>query len=199
MAAVKKGVRPLRKKLKSKAKPKKKPVVKAKKPIANVKKKRVVKTAKKNLVQKKAAKPAKKPTKTAKKIVVKKPVARQPSVLKIKKTVVRKKPTAVKATPPVAVIAKPPKPTPIVAKKTETQIGTVMHYYAQIGVAVVQLNQKVLRVGDTIHIKGHTTDFTQAVESMEVEHQPVTQVKAGDLFGMKVTQHVREGDGVSKL
>ncbi|MBI3358374.1 MAG: translation elongation factor-like protein [Nitrospirae bacterium] len=74
-----------------------------------------------------------------------------------------------------------------------------MHYYAQIGVAVVRLDQNALRVGEQIHIKGHTTDFTQIVESMEVDHQPVVQAIVGDLFGLKVAQHVREGDVVYKV
>ena len=170
----KKGGRPLRK-----VKTTKKPAVKAKKSIAKIKKKPAIKPAKKKRVHKKAVKPVK-----AKKAI--KPARTAKSTKK-------------KVVPPVVVAAKPPLPLPIVSKKSETKIGTVTHYYAQIGVAVVQLDQKSLHVGDTIHIKGHTTDFTQSVESMEVEHQPVAQAQAGDLFGLKVIQHVRESDSVFKV
>jgi len=170
MAIVKKkGVRPLRKVVKAKARPKAKPmqktIAKAKQPIAKVKKKRVVKKVQKTVPTKTATKTAVKPAKTKK-------------VIKTATPVHAKK--------------------PIVSKKAETKIGVVTHYYAHIGVAVIQLDQKPLRVEDRIHVKGHTTDFTQSVESMEVDHQPVTQVKAGEIFGMKVTQHVRVGDTVYK-
>jgi putative protease len=56
-----------------------------------------------------------------------------------------------------------------------------------------------LRVGDVIHIRGHTTDFSQRVESLEVNHAPVTEVGPNDDFGLKVIEHAREHDIVYKV
>ena len=54
----------------------------------------------------------------------------------------------------------------------EEPIGKVTHYFGQLGVAAAQLTGE-LKVGDQVRIKGHTTDFIQAVDSLEVEHQKV--------------------------
>ncbi|TAK06803.1 MAG: translation elongation factor-like protein, partial [Candidatus Manganitrophaceae bacterium] len=75
-------------------------------------------------------------------------------------------------------------------------IGIVTHYYSHLSVAVVQLNEGPLRVGETIHIKGHTTDLRQEVDSMEVDHQSVQEASAGQIFGLKVRDHVREHDHI---
>ncbi len=77
-------------------------------------------------------------------------------------------------------------------------IGRVTHYFGKIGVAVIEL-QDTLRVGDKIRIVGGETDFSQTVESMEIEHQKVNEAKAGDSVGLKVLQKVREGYKVYKL
>jgi putative protease len=77
-------------------------------------------------------------------------------------------------------------------------IGKVTHYFGKIGVAVIQL-EDTLKVGDTIRIVGGQTDFTQTVESMEIEHQKVNEAKAGQSVGLKVAQKVREGYKVYKL
>lgn len=80
----------------------------------------------------------------------------------------------------------------------EVEIGKVTHYFSKIGVAVVELTD-TLKVGDIIHIKGHTTDFTQQVESMQVNHNAIQEAKAGDAIGLKVVDKVREGDKVFKV
>ncbi len=77
-------------------------------------------------------------------------------------------------------------------------IGQVTHYFGNIGVAVIEL-QDSLKVGDTIRIVGGETDFTQGVESMEVEHQKVEVAKKGESVGLKVAQKVREGYKTYKL
>jgi putative protease len=77
-------------------------------------------------------------------------------------------------------------------------IGKVTHYFGKIGVAVIKL-EDTLKVGDTIRIVGGQTDFTQTVESMEIEHQKVNEAKAGQSVGLKVAQKVREGYKVYKL
>ena len=75
----------------------------------------------------------------------------------------------------------------------------VTHYYGHVSVAIVRLESGMLRVGDTIHIRGHTTDFSQRVQSMEVEHAPASEVGPNDDFGLKVIAHVREHDVVYKV
>ena len=80
----------------------------------------------------------------------------------------------------------------------EEEIGRVMDYFARIGVAGIDLTGP-LRVGDRIHIKGHTTDFEQAVESMQVEHEPVPEAKAGDKIGIRVQERCRGGDRVYRV
>jgi putative protease len=79
---------------------------------------------------------------------------------------------------------------------TETQIGTVTHYYNHIHVAGVILTDGELHKGDTIHIHGHTSDFTQRVGSMEMDHKPIDAAKTGDDIGISVIDHAREHDAV---
>lgn len=81
----------------------------------------------------------------------------------------------------------------------EKEIGRITHYFSKIGVAVVELTNGTLNVGDTIHIKGHTTDLTQTVESLQIEHEQVQTIKVGDAAGIKVKDHVREHDSVYKV
>ncbi|MCK4428514.1 MAG: hypothetical protein KAW16_08535 [candidate division Zixibacteria bacterium] len=81
----------------------------------------------------------------------------------------------------------------------EEEIGKVTDYFRKIGVAAIDITQGTLSVGDTIHIKGHTTDFTQVVESMQIEHENVQTAKAGDSIGIKAKDHVRDHDKVYKV
>jgi len=80
----------------------------------------------------------------------------------------------------------------------EKRIGKVTHYYTRIGVAVLKLDDE-LKVGDMIHIYGHTTDFTQRGDSMEIEHQKVESVEPGADVALKVVDRVRRGDAVYKV
>ena len=75
------------------------------------------------------------------------------------------------------------------------KIGDVIHYYTNVEVAVVELTGK-LKVGDRIMIKGATTDFTQLVKSIQIDHDQVTEAKSGDSIGLEVEYRVREGDKV---
>ena len=80
------------------------------------------------------------------------------------------------------------------------RIGVVTHYFSHLTVAVVKLDPgSTLRVGDNIHIRGHTTDFAQRVDSVQVEHADVMAVGPNDDFGLKVREHVREHDVVYKV
>jgi putative protease len=80
----------------------------------------------------------------------------------------------------------------------EKPVGKITHYYTKIGVAVVELTD-TLKVGDKIHIKGAQTDFEQEVLSMQIEHQNVKEAKAKTSIGLKVNEHVKEGDVVFKI
>ncbi len=81
----------------------------------------------------------------------------------------------------------------------EEKIGTITHYFGKIGVATVKITDGELNVGDTIHVKGHTSDFTQTVDSMQVEHESVAVARAGDEVGLKTAEYVREHDAVFKV
>ncbi len=78
------------------------------------------------------------------------------------------------------------------------EIGKVTHYFTKIGVCVIELSAN-LKVGDTIHIKGATSDFKQKVSSMQIEHEKLKEAKAGQAIGMKVKKHAREHDKVYKV
>jgi hypothetical protein len=72
-------------------------------------------------------------------------------------------------------------------------IGTVTHYFSHLSVAALSLRAP-LAVGDRIHVRGHTTDLVQTVESMEIEHRRVERANPGDDVAIKVADHVREHD-----
>ena len=80
----------------------------------------------------------------------------------------------------------------------EIEIGKVNEFFARPVVAGVELSG-LLKVGDTIHIKGHTTDMTLTVESMQINNVNVKEAKAKDTIGIKVTGRVRKGDTVYKV
>jgi len=80
----------------------------------------------------------------------------------------------------------------------EKQIGHVTHYFSHLGVAAIQVEDDDLRVGDEIHIKGHTTDLMQPVDSLQFEHQSIREAHPGQSVGVRVKDHVREHDVVFK-
>jgi putative protease len=136
--------------------------------------------------------------------------ARKPATRKktppVKKAVAKKKPAprparVLKAQPvrapsqPAKPAAPPAAPAPLAG---EERIGTVTHYFGHLSVAAVRMESGSLRIGDTIHVVGRTSDFRQRIESMQVEHEPVSEVRAGQEFGLKVTDHARENDIVYK-
>jgi putative protease len=126
----------------------------------------------------------KKPVRKAVKKVVKK-------VLKAAKKVLRKPAPKPKSRKPTA-----PAPTPLPGER----IGVVTHYYGHLSVAVVKLEPgATLRVGDNIHIKGHTSDFAQRVDSLQIGHAPVSEVGPNDDFGVKIVDHAREHDVVYRV
>jgi translation elongation factor EF-1alpha len=80
----------------------------------------------------------------------------------------------------------------------EEKVGTVIKYFSKIGVAAIQLEAS-LSLGDTIRFQGHTTDFQQEVESMQIENQNVQHAGPGADIGIKVRDRVREHDTVYRV
>ena len=80
----------------------------------------------------------------------------------------------------------------------EVEIGSVSDFFAHPVVAGIELTAGV-KTGDRIHILGHTTDMELTVDSMQINNAPVTEAKAGDAIGIKVSNRVRRGDKVFKI
>jgi len=159
--------------------------VKSKKKAKKAASRKPLKTAAKKKTLKKKTASSKKATK---KKTLQKKTLKKKTTPRHKKAVTAK-PLMVEPGPPPRVI--PPVEEPIT---NEEAIGTVTHYYSHLQVAVVQINKGTLKVGDAIHIKGHSTNFSQAVESMEYEHMHVNQAVAGQSVGIRVNEHAREHD-----
>jgi hypothetical protein len=80
----------------------------------------------------------------------------------------------------------------------ETKIGKVTHYFNHINVAVLDLSAE-LKVGDTVRFLGHSADFTQTIDSMEIEHRKVESAGPKKEVALKTAQPVREGTEVIKV
>ena len=78
----------------------------------------------------------------------------------------------------------------------EKEIGYVEHFFNHLDVAAIKITNGPLKIGDTIHVKGHTTDFTEVLNSMQVEHESITEAKTGDDIGVKMENKCREHDKV---
>lgn len=81
----------------------------------------------------------------------------------------------------------------------DEKVGTVTDYFSKIGVAAITLTDGPLQVGDRIRVHGHTTDFTQAVESLQVDHRPVPRAERGSEVAVKVGERVRKHDEVLRV
>ena len=81
----------------------------------------------------------------------------------------------------------------------EKEIGYVSKYFRQISVAAIEITSGKLNVGDTIHIKGHTTDLQEEIVSMQIEHETVESAKKGDSIGVQVSDKTRQKDKVFKI
>lgn len=180
---------------KAKAKRKKMP---ARKPAARKKAAPVKKKVARRKPVVRPAVPEKKPV-VSRGAPEKKPVVQRPAPKK--KPVARPapEPKARPATPPPQRAAAATPATAAAPAAAEERVGIVTHYFSHISVAVVRMESGSLRLGDTIHVSGHTSDFRQRVESMEIEHKLVSEAVGGQEFGLKVTEHAREHDVVSKV
>ncbi len=81
----------------------------------------------------------------------------------------------------------------------DLKVGKITHYFDKIGVAVLEVEEETISVGDTIKITGHGEDFEQKIESMQVEHENVQTAKKGTSIGLKIEQPVKKGDEVYKV
>jgi len=100
---------------------------------------------------------------------------------------------------PAAGVAHPSAPSAGVAATVPELVGRITHYFAHVNAGVIALERGELRIGDTVHIRGHTTDFYQRLEHMEVDHRPIEVARAGQSVGIQVPQRVREHDQVFKV
>jgi len=89
--------------------------------------------------------------------------------------------------------------TSIPAGASLEEIGVVTHYFPHVEAAVVKLTKGALSTGDTIIIKGHTSDFKEKVDSMQLDHDPLTNASRGQEIGLRVKAKVREHDVVYKI
>ena len=81
----------------------------------------------------------------------------------------------------------------------EEQVALVIKFFSKPSVAALEITNGSIKVGDLLRYKGHTTDFTEEITSMEMDNQPVEEAKVGDLIGIKVKERVRENDQVFKV
>lgn len=115
-----------------------------------------------------------------------------------KKKVVKKKVIKRKVTKKRVLKKKPTKKVAVKkAKAKEKILGTVTHYFPKVRAAVIKLKAP-LGIGDVVKIKGHTTDFTQNVTSIQINHVSVNQAKRGEEIGLLVDSRVRQNDMVYK-
>ena len=82
---------------------------------------------------------------------------------------------------------------------SEEQLAIIVKFFAKPSVAALEVTGGTIKKGDLLRYRGHTTDFTENILSMEIDNQPVDEVKVGDLVGVKVRERVREGDKVYKV
>jgi hypothetical protein len=135
-----------------------------------------------------------------KKKKTKKPVKK--SVKKPKKKTVAKKPMAKslsgkRGSPAKKKTAKKASSIPNGASLEEA--GVITHYFPKVDAAVIKLTKSSLSIGDSIVIKGHTSDFKEKVQSIQLDHTPIQNAEKGMEIGLKVKSKVREHDVVYKI
>jgi U32 family peptidase len=81
----------------------------------------------------------------------------------------------------------------------EEQVAVIVKFFSKPSVAALQITNGIIKVGDVLRYKGHTTDFTEEVKTMEIDNQVVEEAKEGELVGIKVKERVRENDKVFKI
>jgi putative protease len=82
---------------------------------------------------------------------------------------------------------------------SEEQVGVVVKFFSKPSVAAIEVTSGSIKAGDTLKYKGHTTEFTEAVASLQMDNKPIEEAKVGNMVGIKVKERVREGDKVYKV
>ena len=151
---------------------------------------------------KKKVKKVKKKKKIAKKKKIVRKAKKKKAVRKPKSKVVaernKRKVTGVKKTLVKEGLVLVSLPTPPAGKSLE-EVGKVTHYFSKVEAAVVKLTKGSLSLGDTIIIKGHTTEFQEKVGSIQLDHVAITNASIGQEIGLEVKSKVREHDAVYKV
>ncbi|MFH1783110.1 MAG: hypothetical protein ABH848_05795 [Candidatus Omnitrophota bacterium] len=114
-------------------------------------------------------------------------------VKKVKKKIVKKKKAKIKV-----VKKKVVKPKSVLSASLE-EIGVITHYFPHVEAAVVKITKGTLKLGDSIMIKGHTTDLKERIDSMQLDHAPIEIATRGQEIGLRVKKKVREHDVVYKV
>ncbi len=114
---------------------------------------------------------------------------------KAKKVVRAKKTKATKAQKRKKVVKK----APAASKGEEVLIGKVSHYFPHVKAGAILIKSGTIAISDTLHIKGHTTDFKQKVKSLQIERTPIEKGSKGDEVGILVKSRVRINDEVYKV
>ncbi|MDD5408692.1 MAG: hypothetical protein PHC71_01170 [Candidatus Omnitrophica bacterium] len=137
---------------------------------------------KKLSTRKSLRKPQGKKVKKAAKKGAKKTVKKTPKKLSIKKKTTKKRPASKK----------------LVKKQEGKLVGLITHYFPHVQAAVIKLKEPLV-MGNTVKIKGYTTDLTQIITSMQIDRVDISSAKKGDEIGLQVSSRVRQGDKVYKL
>jgi len=82
---------------------------------------------------------------------------------------------------------------------SEIEVGVVVKFFAKPSVAAIEVRSGSIKNGELLKFKGHTTDFSETVSSMEIDNKPIEEAPAGSLIGIKVKERVRENDKVYKV
>lgn len=125
----------------------------------------------------------------------KKKVKGKSKKLKIKKTVEKAKTKAKKTVKKKVAKAKKPQG----PEASLVKIGKVTHYFPHVNAAAVKLLKDGLKVGDSIYIKGHTTDFKETITSIQLDRAPLQEGRKGQEIGLLVKSRVRIGDSVYRI
>jgi hypothetical protein len=157
-------------------------------PAAKKKIKKAKPKSKKKIVKKLKKKTVTKSAKRSKKPVKKPRSARKPTASAAKHKI---KPKRKKKSGP------PPEPTWHLPKEGEVEVGAVEDYLSHLGVILTTLKTPLI-VGETITIRGFTTNLDQIVRSIQIEHNAVNQAEIGQAVGFKIDEKVRKHDRVFK-
>jgi len=128
-----------------------------------------------------------------------KKVTRSPSHKVTKSKAKRTKIRKIVKRKPITKKAKAKAKKPLAPEASLEKIGEITHYFPHVNAAAVKLLKSGLKVGDSIYIKGHTTDFKELVQSIQLDHASIPEGKKGQEIGLLVRSRVRQGDKVYKI